>query len=211
MKTDDLIRTLAVDDTPRLSLVRALVYGFLPGVVVSLIFYALVIGPRPHLAELLPSPRILFKIVFPIAVFACAGPLALQLARPRGDPRPLVYVLVGLLIVLAAAVVIELLVLPPDLWRVRLIGHNARVCLVLIPLMSAAPLVGTLIALHRGAASNPGLAGAIAGLFAGAFGAALYATHCPDNSPLFVATWYSIAILIVMSVGALAGSRFLRW
>ncbi len=107
--------------------------------------------------------------------------------------------------------VIELLVLPPDLWQVRLIGHNARICLVLIPLMSAAPLVGTLIALHRGAASNPRLAGAIAGLFAGAFGAALYATHCPDDSPLFVAAWYSLAILIVMSVGALAGSRFLRW
>ncbi len=66
--------------------------------VLSLIFYALVIGPRPHLAELLPAPRILFKIVFPIAVFACAGPLALQLARPRGDPRPLVYVLIGLLL-----------------------------------------------------------------------------------------------------------------
>ncbi len=31
MKTDDLIRSLAADDTPRLSLARALVYGFLPG------------------------------------------------------------------------------------------------------------------------------------------------------------------------------------
>lgn len=93
----------------------------------------------------------------------------------------------------------------------RLIGHNALVCMVLIPLMSAAPLVGTLIALHRGAPDNPGLAGAVAGLFAGAFGASLYATHCPDDSPLFVATWYTLAVLVVMAVGALAGSRWLRW
>ena len=210
MKTDDLIRSLALDDAPRMSLTRALVYGFLPGVVVSLILYALAIGPRPHLMDLM-SLRILFKIAFPIAVFACAGPLALQLARPRGDPRPLVITLLVLLAILVAAVGIELLIVPRDLWQARLIGHNARVCMVLIPTMSAAPLIGALIALHRGAPSNPGLAGAIAGLMAGAFGAALYATHCPDDSPLFVATWYTLAILIVMTVGAIAGSRVLRW
>ena len=211
MKTDDLIRSLAQDSAPRMSLAQALLYGFLPGVAVSLVFYSLAIGLRPHLFTLLPDWRILFKIAFPVAVFACAGPLALQLARPRGDPRPLVLILIALLIVLAGAVLIELAVVPPDLWRVRLIGHNALVCMVLIPLMSAAPLVGTLIALHRGAPDNPGLARAVAGLFAGAFGASLYATHCPDDSPLFVATWYTLAVLVVMAVGALAGSRWLRW
>lgn len=211
MKTDDLIRSLAQDSAPRMSLAQALLYGFLPGVAVSLVFYSLAIGLRPHLFTLLPDWRILFKIAFPVAVFACAGPLALQLARPRGDPRPLVLILIALLIVLAGAVLIELAVVPPNLWRVRLIGHNALVCMVLIPLMSAAPLVGTLIALHRGAPDNPGLAGAVAGLFAGAFGASLYATHCPDDSPLFVATWYTLAVLVVMAVGALAGSRWLRW
>ena len=211
MKTDDLIRSLAQDSAPRMSLAQALLYGFLPGVAVSLGFYSLAIGLRPHHFTLLPDWRILFKIAFPVAVFACAGPLALQLARPRGDPRPLVLILIALLIVLAGAVLIELAVVPPDLWRVRLIGHTALVCRVLIPLMSAAPLVGTLIALHRGAPDNPGLAGAVAGLFAGAFGASLYATHCPDDSPLFVATWYTLAVLVVMAVGALAGSRWLRW
>ena len=211
MKTDDLIRSLAQDSAPRMSLAQALLYGFLPGVAVSLVFYSLAIGLRPHLFTLLPDWRILFKIAFPVAVFACAGPLALQLARPRGDPRPLVLILIALLIVLAGAVLIELAVVPPDLWRGRVIGHNALVCMVLIPLMSAAPLVGTLIALHRGAPDNPGLAGAVAGLFAGAFGASLYATHCPDDSPLFVATWYTLAVLVVMAVGALAGSRWLRW
>jgi hypothetical protein len=211
MKTGDLIRSLAADNGPRMSLERALLYGFLPGVAISLLIYAVRMGLRPHIFDMFAEPRLLFKIGFPMAVFACAGPLALQLARPRGNPRPLVITLLVLLAVLAAAVVVELSVLPPDLWRVRLIGHNARFCMVMIPLLSAAPLIGALIALHRGAAQNPGLAGAGAGLFAGAFAASLYATHCPDDSPLFVATWYSLAILIVMVVGALAGSRFLRW
>jgi hypothetical protein len=210
MKTDDLIRSLAADNGPRMSLGRALLYGFLPGMIISMMFHGMMIGLRPHLFDVM-SLRIAFKILLPIAIFACAGALALQLARPKGNPRPLVITLFVLLAILLIAVGIELVVLPPDLWRVRLIGHNARVCMILIPTMAAAPLVGTLIALHRGAPANPGLTGAVAGLFAGAFGAALYATHCPDDSPLFVATWYTLAILIVMIVGALAGSRFLRW
>ncbi len=56
-----------------------------------------------------------------------------------------------------------------------------------------------------------GSCGAAAGLLAGAIGAALYATHCPDDSPLFVATWYTLAIGFVVGLGALAGSRLLRW
>ncbi|MBX9710348.1 MAG: NrsF family protein, partial [Xanthobacteraceae bacterium] len=41
--------------------------------------------------------------------------------------------------------------------------------------------------------------------------ATLYASHCPDDSPLFVATWYTIASVIVAAVGALAGSRVLKF
>ncbi len=212
MKTDDLIRVLSADpEVEKTPLALALVYGLLPGIAVSAVLYALLLGPRPDLLDLITQPRILFKIIYPLALFACAGPLALRLARPTGDPRPLVAVLLILLLVLAAAVAVELVVLPRDLWRVRLIGHNALLCMAVIPSLAAAPLIGALVALHRGAPKNPSLAGAVAGLFAGAFAATLYATHCPDDSPLFVATWYVLAILIVMAVGAIAGSRFLRW
>jgi hypothetical protein len=55
------------------------------------------------------------------------------------------------------------------------------------------------------------MTGAVAGLFAGALGAVLYATHCPDDSPLFVAVWYGLAIAAVALIGALAGRRLLRW
>jgi hypothetical protein len=50
-----------------------------------------------------------------------------------------------------------------------------------------------------------------AGLFAGAIGAACYATHCPDDSPLIVAPWYTLAIGFVVAIGAVAGRRLLRW
>jgi hypothetical protein len=94
---------------------------------------------------------------------------------------------------------------------VRLVGHNAMVCMVLIPALSALPLIATLFALRHGAPTSPTLAGAVAGLLAGGIGATLYATHCPDDSPLFIATWYVIAISAVTLIGAIAGARLLRW
>jgi hypothetical protein len=41
--------------------------------------------------------------------------------------------------------------------------------------------------------------------------ATLYASHCTDDSPLFVATWYTIATALVATIGALAGSKMLRF
>jgi hypothetical protein len=55
------------------------------------------------------------------------------------------------------------------------------------------------------------LAGAAAGLMSAGIGGLLYATHCPDDSPLFVVLWYGCATAIVVAGGALAGARVLRW
>nr|WP_271570195.1 NrsF family protein [Bradyrhizobium sp. CCBAU 11386] len=38
-----------------------------------------------------------------------------------------------------------------------------------------------------------------------------YASHCTDDSPLFVATWYTLAAALVAAVGALVGSKVLRY
>jgi hypothetical protein len=78
-------------------------------------------------------------------------------------------------------------------------------------MLSLAPAICMLLALRHGAPSRPGIAGALAGLSAGALGAALYALTCRDDSPLFVLAWYSIAIAIVTIGSAIAGSRLLRW
>jgi hypothetical protein len=58
---------------------------------------------------------------------------------------------------------------------------------------------------------SPAVAGAAAGLLAGALGAAVYATHCMDDSPLFVAIWYTPAIGLMTLVGLLVGRTMLRW
>ena len=51
----------------------------------------------------------------------------------------------------------------------------------------------------------------MAGLAAGGLAAAFYASNCTDDSPLFVALWYTLAIGIVTGAGYLAGKRWLTW
>jgi len=93
----------------------------------------------------------------------------------------------------------------------RLIGSNSRICMTAIPLLSLPLLAAALIGLRHGAPARPALAGALAGLLSAGLAATLYAAHCTDDSPLFVATWYTIATALVSAIGALAGSRVLRY
>jgi len=48
-------------------------------------------------------------------------------------------------------------------------------------------------------------------LLSAGLAATLYAAHCTDDSPMFVATWYSLAAVIVAAIGAFAGSRVLKF
>jgi hypothetical protein len=93
----------------------------------------------------------------------------------------------------------------------RLVGSNSRVCMTAVPLLSLPLLAASLIGLRHGAPTRPALAGALAGLLSAGLAATLYAAHCPDDSPLFVATWYSIGTALVTAIGALLGSKVLRF
>ena len=92
-----------------------------------------------------------------------------------------------------------------------MIGHNMSALLTLIPLLALPPLAALIYALREGAPANPALSGALAGAASAGLSAMIYATNCTDDSPLFVASWYPIATLVVMGIGALAGRRFLAW
>jgi hypothetical protein len=93
----------------------------------------------------------------------------------------------------------------------RLVGNNSKICMSGIPLISLPLLAAALIGLRHGAPTRPALAGAIAGLVSSGLAATLYAAHCTDDSPLFVATWYTLATALVSVVGALAGRKVLTF
>ena len=113
-------------------------------------------------------------------------------------------------LLLVAGVSAELVASPINVWATKLIGTNAVACVTLIVLLSIAPFAALLFALSEGAPAEPRLTGAVAGIAAGALAATLYAMHCTDDSPLFVATWYTIAIGILAVAGSLLGERLLR-
>jgi hypothetical protein len=137
--------------------------------------------------------------------------VTLSVGRPGGSLAHRGLTLAVAPALLACAAVVELLVLPEGQWTPRLVGHNARFCLTLIPLLSIGPLACLLAALREGAPSSPGQAGAVAGLAASGIAATFYAANCNDDSALFVITWYPIAILIVTAAGYLIGRKLLRW
>jgi hypothetical protein len=90
-------------------------------------------------------------------------------------------------------------------------GVSVPICLGAIILLSLPALAMILKALRTGASTRPALAGAWAGVLAGALGAAAYALACKNDGGLFVAVWYSGAILIMAGLGSLAGRRALAW
>jgi hypothetical protein len=181
------------------------------GAVIAATVFLSALGVRPDVLAVLPTVRFPFKFVVTIALFAAGLRLALALARPGGDAAAAARLVAVPALLIGGALVIELAVVPTVAWGPRLIGTNAKVCLVAIPVIAVGPFVAILLALRSGAPTAPARAGASAGLVAAALAATFYAAHCTDDSPLFVATWYSLAIALVVAVGALLGPRVLRW
>ncbi len=212
MRTDDLIRSLTADQgTSMPSLERALALALAAGFAVSVVLFWVVLAPRPDVASAAMTLRFDLKIVEALLLAATAILLALRLARPAAPTRARAIALLAAPALLLAAVVAELVLVPSGQWMPRLVGSNSLVCLGSIPLLSLPLLAGALYALRQGAPTRPALTGAVAGLVASGLAAALYATHCVDDSPLFVATWYSLAIVVVTLLGAALGRRVLRW
>jgi hypothetical protein len=203
VKTDELIIILSNDSHPRERLWSNLALGAVVGTLVAATLFFAAIGFRPDIAQAAQTIRFLFKFAVTISLAATAVQVSFKLSRPDGDFRSSSALLVAP-VLLACAVGVELLV-------GKLVGHNARICLTLIPLLSIGPLICFMAALRHGAPSNPGWTGATAGLAASGIAATFYASNCNDDSPLFVATWYPIAILAVCSAGYLIGRRALKW
>lgn len=211
MKTDNLIQLLVLDQKAPPSLERSIFFALTVGLVISALPFFLLHGPRDDIASAMMMPRFLFKIAEALLLAAVASFLVLRLVRPGAETRSQTIAMFAPLILLVGAVAIELFLVPSSQWLRKLIGDNYYICLTSIFLLSL-PLLGAILyALRLGAPVKPGLVGAVAGLLAGGLAASLYAVQCTDDSPLFVATWYTLSITAVSLLGAYAGKRVLQW
>jgi len=212
METEHLIRSLAADSMHRPRPVGfVLELGLLVAAPVSLAMFASALGVRPDVMTAIHNPFFGLKFVVTLTLAAVAIAVSLHLSRPEVSLKGWWWLLLVPVGILAAGIASEMMVPQRLPMMVRLIGNNSRICLTAIPLMSLPLLAGALIALRHGATTRPAAAGAIAGLLSAGLAATLYASHCTDDSPLFVATWYPIAIGLVAAIGALAGSKLLRF
>jgi hypothetical protein len=212
MNTKHLIRALSADlAVSRTPLELRFGAILVPGVLLALALFAATLGPRPDFTLALEHLRFLFKFAITLLLALSSALLLWRLARPGAPMRPQLWSLALVPAALILAVVAELTVLPRSEWMTKLVGENAAMCLWCIPFFALPILIAAFAALRAGAPTRPSLAGAVAGLLAGGIGAAIYAAHCPDDSPLFVAAWYSLAIAFVALLGAVAGRLSLRW
>jgi hypothetical protein len=209
VKTNDLIELLVKDLDPWRfrSILAGAVAG---GIIIAAILFFVGIGFRPDISEAVTSDRFLFKFVVTGSLAASAVWVMLRVGRPGGSLGRRGLALAVAPALLACAAVVELFVLPESQWMPRLVGHNARFCLTIFPLLSMGPLACLLAALREGAPSNPGMAGAVAGLAASGIAATFYAATCTDDSALFVITWYPLATMIVTTAGCFIGRKLLR-
>jgi hypothetical protein len=210
MDTNELIRSLAADHGWR---ARPIGIALAIALAVALPFTAMMfmmrLGMRPDFMAATRNPFFVLKFVVTLSLAFTSVALASRLVRPGADIRKAAWLLVIPLLLLAFGIAADAVVMTSP-WTKRLIGTNSLICLASIPALSLPLLIAALIGLRHGAATRPMLTGAVAGLLAGGIAATFYASHCIDDSPLFVTLWYSIALAVVALVGAVAGRWVLR-
>ena len=212
MDTDQLIRTLTADNSNRARSVGfTLMLALLAAAPVSLLMFFTELGVRPDVMVAMRNPFFDLKFAVTLALAISAIAVSLHLSRPEVSLRGFGWLLLAPVGILAAAIGGEMMTPQRLPMMTRMVGKNSWVCMMAIPALSLPLLAGALIGLRHGAPSRPAVAGAIAGLLSAGLAATLYASHCTDDSPLFVAAWYTIATALVTAIGALAGAKLLKY
>jgi len=213
MKTDELIAMLASDAgvvAPRVWQRRyALALGF--GALGALLLMVSLLGVRPDIAEALRLPMFWVKLAFPAALAAVALLAAARLSRPGMALGRLGSALAAPVLAIWVLAAASLLGAAPEDRGMLVWGETWAACLVNVPLLSVPAFFGMLWVMKSLAPVRPALAGAAAGLLAGAISAAVYALHCPELAAPFIGIWYTLGMLIPTALGALVGARLLRW
>jgi len=213
MKTDELINMLGTNLEPvkggelRNALMIALAVGAAAASCLMLAIFGL---PAAALGADYSGPKVL-ALAFTLGLVFAGASFLIGSARPGESGRKPLILISVLFFALISAGGVALVVAHPAAWSGMIFGPQWATCLICIPLFAVAPFASLIWALRKGAPTNLMRTGAIAGLVAGALGAAVFAFHHPGGSIPFIALWYGGSILLCALVGTLLGSRLLRW
>jgi len=213
MRTEELITLLAREAgsvrqrVPARRYAAAVALGVLGASVAMLA----TLGLNDHLARDAAQPMFWIKLGFS-ALLAAAGLLATaRLSRPGARLSALPWAIAGPLLAMWMLAAVVLRGAAPGERLDLMLGETWAVCPFLIAGLSLPAFVATLWAMQGLAPTRLRLAGAAAGLLAGAIGALVYALHCPELAAPFLGSWYVLGMLIPAGIGALIGPRVLGW
>jgi hypothetical protein len=212
VQTDDLIALLSnnVAPIPKGLAMRRLGIGLLMGSTVTAIVLMLTLRLRPDLASALAGTAFWMKFTYTVALAGLGLWIAEYQARAAADSRLAIRLLAIPVLMMLAMAVWQLTRPGADIHGL-IMGHTAKVCSGLIFLLAIPIFAGLFWAMRLLAPTRLTLAGASAGLLAGAGSAAIYCFHCPETAAPFVLIWYSLGILLAMGLGAILGRWILRW
>ncbi len=213
MKTDELITMLAsgAEAAEPHALERRFTIALGWGAFGTTLLMAIMLGVRPDIAEAARLPMFWMKLAFPAALLAGALLATVRLSRPGVRLGRVPAALAAPVLAMWLLAVVVLLSAAP-VERAQLIyGDTWASCPFNVAMLSAPVFVALLWAMKGLAPTRLALAGAAAGLLAGAVGALVYTLHCPEMESPFLAVWYLLGMLIPAAVGAMLGPRLLRW
>ncbi|WP_332848302.1 DUF1109 domain-containing protein [Massilia sp. S19_KUP03_FR1] len=212
MKTEELIAMLARgEDVAAPARTATVPIVLVAGLLASIALMQAMLRTLPQLGDAIAWPAFWLKVGFALAMSAAAWHAASALARPGAPTAALPWWLAAPLLVLWLAAAVMLAQAAPDQRAALFWGSTWRACPVLIAMLSAPLLAASLWTMRQMAPTRLRLAGAAAGLAAGAAGALVYCLHCPEMSPAFVGTWYVLGMLVPTAIGTLLGPRVLAW
>jgi hypothetical protein len=213
MNTDALIERLSQNAEPVRAgaVLRRLSLGVALGGAVSFVLMVAWLGIRPDLMTAMGTAAYWMKFLYTL-LFAVSGLWTLErLSRPGASARSRMILEALPFAALAAWAAMRLMMAPADVRMPMLMGSSHQVCPWRIAILALPVFTGVFWSLRGLAPTRPWIAGAAAGLLAGAAGAFVYAFHCDENAAAFVALWYTLGIAAVGALGAFVGRLLLRW
>jgi hypothetical protein len=211
LRTDQLIRGLVADlPTPSGSVAKTITVSLALSLICSTVAMLLWLGPRPELNEAMDTAAFWVKAGYTF-IIGTAGLLALErLGRPGASATWAFAIVSVVLAAMAMAAAAEIAMAPSSDWSRLWFGKSSSFCPWAIVALSIPLLVAAFLALRRLAPTRYAIAGAAAGLMAGGYGACIYSLHCTEQTLPFLATWYTLGMLLIALAGVLF-SRLLRW
>ena len=212
MKTADLIASLAAGAGPArpVPVARRIAVASLAGAAIALAILIAWLGLRP-LHEAMRTASFWMKAVYTLALGVAGAIAVLRLARPGGRVGAAPLIIVAAMAVMGALAVVQISRTPDAELAALWLGHSWQGCSLRIIALAAPVFLAVIGVLRRLAPTRLALAGAAAGLLAGAVGATVYGLYCAETAAPFVVTWYSLGIGLCAGLGALLGARILRW